>query len=351
VAAIAVVACSSSDVPRDAARVEAPPKQQLEQKAAPQPSAWTFAVLSDLHLPNHFTTTVDRTVAALIEAKVRFVVITGDHTNGSPFDGPSRRDKWWGALAKALTPLREAGIAVLPVAGNDDSYLPVQREGYAATFDPGWARPLKIVDAGTTQLTRWPFSYSVDVDGVHLSLVHVVATKLAPDVASWLGHDLESARAARHRIVFGHVPLSSVIWSPAKLFVEELGTILARGGVSMYAAGHEHIIWDEDVALPGGTKLRQVLAGCASGYYDYAPSEPSKIRAQCLPVVRPGEREPVRCKMPNGGVFELARGRKHRHLQHHKNAFVLIDVDGEQLRVRPMTVDTAGKLQSFYLPE
>ncbi len=313
-------------------------------------SAWTFAVLSDLHLPNFHAATVDRTVAALIERQVRFVVITGDHTNGSGLDGPGRRDAWWDALARALGPLRDAGIPVLPVAGNHDSYLPVQRASYARTFDASWAKPLAVRDLGADMLSRWPFSYSVDVDGVHLALAHVVATRLDATVAAGLAKDLELARDARHRIVFGHVPLSSVVLPPSKTFVAQLGGILDRARVGFYIAGHEHLVWDEDVALPGG-KLRQVLVGCAAGYYDYAPSEPSKIRARCLPVKRPGLREPMRCKMPNGGAFEIARGRKNRHIQHYKNAFVLIDVDGDQVRVNPMTVDGAGRMQPFYLPD
>ncbi len=319
--------------------------------AQASPDAWTFAVLSDLHLPNYFTSTVDHLVAELIALKVRFVVITGDHTNGSPLDGPGRRDKWWAALSSALKPLRDAGIPVLPVAGNHDSYLPVQRDSYASTFDRSWANGVTINDTGTGKLARWPFSYSVDVDGLHLALAHVVSSKLDPEVAAWLAADLDGASRAQHRIAFGHVPLSSVIWSPSRVFVEQLGTILERGKVSLYATGHEHVVWDEDVALPGGAKLRQVLVGCASGYYDYAPSEPSKIRAQCVPVVRPGQREPMRCKMPNGGAFEIARGRKNRHIQHYKNAFVLVDVDAEQLRIRPMTVDAAGHAKPFYLPD
>ena len=347
--ALAIAGCSSEDrIPaHDLAPVE-PPK--LVEKHEPKPTAWTFAVLSDLHLPNSFTATVDRTVAALIERKVRFVVITGDHTNGSPLDGPQRKDKWWTAVAHALQPLRDAGIPVLPVAGNHDSYLPAQRAGYAATFDPSWAKPLAIVEHGDSQLTRWPFSYGVEVDGVHLSLTHIVASKLDPEIALWLERDLAAARTAKHRIAAAHVPLSSVIWSPAKPFVAQLGGILDRGKVEMFVGGHEHVVWDETVVLPSGGALRQVLAGCASGYYDYAPSEPSKLRARCVPVTRPGQREPMRCKMPNGGVFEIARGRKNRHIQHYQNAFVLVDV-GETLRVRPMTVDSAGRLQPFYLPD
>jgi predicted phosphodiesterase len=355
------LACSSTGDETPASGVE-PHRDDVSARAADaqnapvvdaqvaQPAgAWTFAVLSDLHLPNHFTTTVDHTVAALIAMKVRFVVITGDHTNGSPLDGPMPRANWWAALTQALQPLREAGIPVLPVAGNHDSYLPVQREGYAAMFDPSWAKPLVIHEAGATKRTRWPFSYSVEVDGVHLSLAHVVATRLDDDVARWLATDLERASKARHRIAFGHVPLSSVIVSPSKLFVAQLGTILERGKVGLYAAGHEHLLWDEDVALPGGAKLRQLIVGCASGYYAYAPSDPAKLRAKCVPVTRVGQREPMRCQMPNGGAFEIARGRKNRHLQHRKHAFMLVDVDAGALGVRAMTIDADGRPQPFYL--
>src|SRR5437868_8134038 len=47
------------------------------------PQRWSFAVLSDLHLPNPRAATVDRTVEALIALGVRLVIVTGDHTNGS----------------------------------------------------------------------------------------------------------------------------------------------------------------------------------------------------------------------------------------------------------------------------
>src|SRR4051794_36911363 len=44
------------------------------------PEQWSFAVISDLHLPNPRAATVDRTVSALIAMGVRVVVVTGDDT-------------------------------------------------------------------------------------------------------------------------------------------------------------------------------------------------------------------------------------------------------------------------------
>ena len=196
-----------------------------------------------------------------------------------------------------------------------------------------------------------PFAYSVDVDGVHLSLAHVVSSSLDPAIAKWLVADLANAKQAKLRIVFGHVPVASINGSNAKLH-GSLAVILEAGHADLYVAGHEHLVWDENVTLPLGRSLRQVLVGCSSGFYDYAPSPASQKRAHCVPVEIAGKREPKRCTMPNGGgVFVIARGRKERMIQHYKNSFTVITVNGDQVRVEPMTVDDDGKPLPFYLPE
>lgn len=336
------------------------PREAAKRKNKPKPlspKAWSFAVLSDLHVPNYRMPTVHHTIAALVDMKVRFVVITGDHTNGAGIDGPGRMLKypmWWKTLTDALRPLRDAGIAVFPTAGNHDSYLKPQRDAYSNAFhDLGeWAKPFTIrAPTGDTQISRPPFSYSVDVDGVHLSLIHTVKSALDPKVATWLENDLAASKDARHRFVFTHVPLSSVIWMPNKKFMAHLAPILERGKVGFYIAGHEHILWDENVALPAGGKLRQLLVGCSSGYYEYAPAAPAKKRARCTPYNDPGKIQPVKCKMPNGGEFRLAVGRRGRHLQHYTSSFMIVTVDGDDVRARPMTVDDRGKLLPFYLDE
>jgi 3',5'-cyclic AMP phosphodiesterase CpdA len=337
------------------------PVEQAPSPAAPEPTSrpapppWTFVVMSDLHLPNYKAAVVQQTVAALIAMHPRAVVITGDHTNGSITDVASspKTAYWWKTVLAALQPLRDAGIPVLPIAGNHDSYLDWQRRRYAGAFVDldAWAAPLHITAQHTgSSVSRAPFSYSVDIDGVHLSLVHIVAQWLDHDVASWLAADLAAAADAKHRIVFGHVPLSSVIRPPNRAFVASLGTILEHGHAEMYVAGHEHVVWDDEVALPDGGKLRQLLVGCSSGFYDFAPSELSRNRARCVKVALSGQRDPMRCAMPNGGgEFVLARGRKNRELEHYTNSFTVFTVDGDTIEAQPMTIDDRGRPHPFYL--
>src|SRR5215470_3005319 len=118
-------------VSTDAARA---PLSGLLETTGPQ--QWSFAVLSDLHLPNPRSAVVEREVSALIAMGVRFVVITGDHTNGSAVvDHRQRRvNAWWASVTDTLAPLRDAGIAVLPIAGNHDTYLAWHREGFEGAF-------------------------------------------------------------------------------------------------------------------------------------------------------------------------------------------------------------------------
>ena len=314
------------------------------------PQQWSFAVLSDLHLPNPRSAVIDRTVAALKGLGVRLVVVTGDHTNGSAgVDHRGRRvNAWWAAVTGALAPLREAGIPVLPIAGNHDTYLAWQREGFERAFGDldRWAAPLEVHRAAGRGFARAPYSYSVDVDGVHLALANVVDQSIDRDVASWLTDDLAAAAGARVRLVFGHVPLFSVVTRPARSFVDQLGAILARGNVDFYVAGHEHVTWDETFEVGAGHALRQVMVGCASGFYVFVPSKAARARAACEPRAPRG---PLSCTMPNGGRFELVRDRSGRMIEHDVATFTVFTVTGDDVQVTPMTLDNDGHPVAFYL--
>lgn len=314
------------------------------------PQPWTFAVLSDLHLPNPRSAVIDREVAALVAMGVRFVVVTGDHTNGSA--GVDHRHgrvtAWWAAVTAALAPLRDAGIPVLPIAGNHDTYLAWQRDGFERAFGDlaRWAAPLEVHPATGRGFARAPYSYSVDVDGVHLALANIVDQTVDRDVATWLTEDLATAADARVRIVFGHVPLFSVVQRPARGFVDQLGAILARGKVELYVAGHEHVTWDETFAVGPGAALRQVTVGCASGFYVFAPSKAARASAGCEPAGPLGRSS---CTMPNGGRFELVRDRSHRMIEHDTATFTVFTVTGDDVEVVPMTLDDDGQARAFYL--
>ncbi|HTM22748.1 MAG TPA: metallophosphoesterase [Kofleriaceae bacterium] len=366
--AVAAAGCGSptDGSPIEVATAEAhvappppPPRPRTPVETPAPPPPLTFAVLSDLHLPNDHQPQVRQLVAALIDLRVRFVVITGDHTNGSDHDGPHRRagiGRWYQVITDILRPLRDAGIGVLPVAGNHDSYLEFQRDAYFEAFGDldAWAGPVQInppQERAYSRLARPPFSYSADVDGVHLSLTHIVTGHLEPDVEAWLAEDLAGAQRARHRLVFGHVPMATVVgrFGPRRSFIADFGGLLEQGEVEAYVAGHEHVVWDEDVRLASGGTLRQVLVGCSSGFYNYEPSAREKQRARCHHVDRHGLIDALACRMPNGaGGFVLSRGRKNRELQEHLNSFTLFTIDGARTEVRPMTIDARGRAVDFY---
>lgn len=300
-------------------------------------------VLSDLHLPNPKAETA-QVIAAVVALHPRFVAIVGDFTNGS--DKHDNADPaWWRAVTEALAPLRAANIPILPVAGNHDSYFAKQRALYARAFADlaSWAAPL-VPQGGGAGLAAAPFSYGVDVDGVHLAFAHVVGGHVDPAVGRWLTDDLAAAASARLRIVLGHVPMTSI--NGARNRNDQLGEIAAAGHADLLVMGHEHLVWDEDVALPGGALIRQLVVGCSSGFYNYGPSPASRQRAHCKAV---HGRE--RCAMPHGGgAFELARGRKDRLLQHATATFTVISIAGTDVTAEPMTVDHDGRPVAFYLP-
>ena len=312
------------------------------------PPPLTFVVLSDLHLPNPRKETAE-VVAAVVAMRPRFVAIVGDFTNGS-----DKRDNadpsWWTAVAAALAPIHDAHIPILPVAGNHDSYFAHQRAGYAKAFADlaGWIAPLSP-NASGQGLAAAPFSYSVDVDGIHLAMTHVVGGHVDPAVQKWLDADLAAASKARLRLVLGHVPMVSI--NGARQPDTQLGKIAAAQHVDALIMGHEHLVWDEDVPLAGGGTIREIVVGCANGFYNYSPSPESRKRAHCMRIKDRTRKEPERCEMPHGGgAFELARGRKDRMLEHALATFTVVTIDGTAVTATPMTLDTDGKPIAFYLP-
>lgn len=338
----------------------APPKPPKPAPPPPpaKPTSWTFVALSDLHIPNNAeaTATVKGLIAAVVEMKPRAVVITGDFTNGAASGGVNPR--WWPAVLAALEPLRAAKIPVLPVAGNHDSYGWAQKKAYHDAWGDlkEWTPGLELKSDKPTlghdgkpemSVARVPFSYSVDIDGVHFALTHIVTQHLEAPVAAWLKADLASARSAKARLVFGHVPLASVIRPPSKQFLRTFGPMLEEGLVDLSIYGHEHVVWDDKVQLRA-MQLRQVLVGCSSGFYNFGPSREAMERAGCAP--EKGKDATLRCKMPStGGEFQLVLTKRKRMIQHYKNSFTLFTVDDGKITVTPMTIDAVGKPMPFYL--
>jgi hypothetical protein len=296
--------------------------------------ATTIAVLGDVHVttgsavPAAFTSVV-RAVAAL---RPRCVVLCGDATSGNPGDGyPLERVRpWWRAFRDALAPIRASGAPILVIAGNHDCYTTAHETGYREAWADlaAWASPLSLAGAP-------PLSYSCDLDGFHLSLAHVIDQDIAADVARWLAADLAAAAAAKARICFGHVPLVSAIGHSSPSFRAQLGGLLAAGRATLYLSGHEHLIWDELLDVPGG-KVRQVIVGTPGASYTY-PLRPDLAERHCAGA---------RGTLPgSGAVFTLDPATRHQVQQ---VAFVLLECgDDGAVRVRPMALDKDGSAMDF----
>ena len=245
-------------------------------------SRFSFAIVSDIHvrastslLPDRFAAVV-RNLAGM---DLRFVVLNGDATSGNPGDGydDARVTSWWQSFAQALSPLREAGIPILPIAGNHDYYTPPHQRGYAAA----WAE-LPVADGARFGLFgQPPFSYSFLYEGVFFLFLHVIDQALSANVETFARGELatEAAQNASLRLCFGHVPLVSMMGKSSPEFGAKLGGLLADGNVAAYFSGHEHLFWDQNLPY-NGKQVRQIHVGTASGAYHF-PLSQSVYAAHC----------------------------------------------------------------------
>jgi hypothetical protein len=296
---------------------------------------WSFAIISDIHVftsgavPKNFPLVVQ----GLVEEAPRFVVVSGDATVGNPHDGvsASKARGWWQKFHDALKPLREAGIPVLVIAGNHDYYTTVHQAEYRAAWPAladDFAQVAPLGEEGDA-----PLYYSVDIDDVHLSLIHVVRQQLEPEVEEWLRNDLAAASGAGLRLAIGHIPLVSMMGESCEPFKNALGAILAEGQVAAYFSGHEHLVWDQELEVPGGT-VRQVHVGTASGTYHY-PLSKSVYEAHC---------QKDQGTLPATGVsFGLVPGTRQ---QRDKVNVCVVDIYDTDFEVRHLTLRD-GRLQAF----
>jgi 3',5'-cyclic AMP phosphodiesterase CpdA len=301
---------------------------------------WSFAIVSDIHvyssgaIPSAFPTVVQEIAAA----QPRFVVVAGDATVGNPGDGVRRErvTAWWNSFRSALSPLQDAGIPVLPIAGNHDYYTEAHREGYAAA----WADVAREVAAsGLGELVgQPPLSYWLRVDDTFLLMLHVVDQKLDPAVAAFAQEALarDEATAAALRLCCGHVPLVSMMGKTSETFRDQLGSLLCEGGVAAYFSGHEHLVWDQSLRF-AERELRQIHVGTASGTYHY-PLNAATFAEHC--------RDGKGALPYTGQTFRLLPGTRQ---QADKVTLTFVDIDGGDYQVRPLSLRD-GRLVPFGEP-
>lgn len=293
-----------------------------------------FVILGDIHVSTRAVAppAFAAVVARVVERAPRFVVIAGDATSGNPGDGhaPETVQSWWEALDAAIAPFAAAGIPVLPIAGNHDSYTAAHRGGYHAAWAGLADRVGPLTLAGDP-----PHSYSVRVDGLHLALIRAVDQGIDRDVERWLRADLAAAADAELRLAIGHVPLRSAMGRTSDAFVRQLGGLLIEHGVAAYFAGHEHLVWDDGVDIGSGA-LRQVIVGTPGARYTF-PLRSSLVAAFC----RGG-----RGWSPwSRRAFAVVAGSGE---QVAKVVFAEVTVDGPRFDVTIHAVDAAGAVTPFF---
>ncbi len=301
---------------------------------------WKFAVVSDIHVypTGRVAPAFDRLVRELVALRPRFVVIDGDSTNGNTDDthGQATCMGWWRSLRKSLEPLREAGIPVLPVAGNHDYYREPHRQAYLDSWKD------LAAEVGTLRLEGAPPRYySVTVDGVYLALLHLVSHSVPAELRTWLTAQGPTAEKAALRLAFGHVPMFSVMGTTVASYERDLGALLSGMGFYALIAGHEHLVWDE-IRTYSGKALRQITVGTASATYTF-PLSAKTHRAHC-------DGETSVCTLPGSGLsFSLKPGTRQQEL---RQTFAMVEIrpgaDGGLFPViQALALDGDGKVIPF----
>ena len=70
------------------------------------------------------------------------------------------------------------------------------------------------------------------------------------------------------RLCIGHVPLVSMMGRTNESYRDELGKLLVQQGYSAFFAGHEHLVWEQELSFADGN-LHHIHVGTASGTYHF----------------------------------------------------------------------------------
>lgn len=203
------------------------------------------------------------------------VLLPGDLVAGQSAALPDERfARMWTAFDRDLAaPLRAAGVPYVAAVGNHDaSSLRAAGGGYAFAREREAARAywagaehgagLRPLDAGGR-----PFRHSVLAGDVFVAAIDASSARLPAGTEAWLEHELArpEARAARLRIVLGHLPLFGVAQGktrPGEVLARgpELLALFTRLGVDAYVSGHHAAFFPGEAA-----GVRLVHAGGIGG--------------------------------------------------------------------------------------
>ncbi|HEX2187926.1 MAG TPA: metallophosphoesterase, partial [Longimicrobiaceae bacterium] len=230
--------------------------------AAPAPGSadsaggrFRVVVVSDLNGPYGSTTygpEVHRAVRLIRETwRPDLVLAAGDLVAGQkPALADDEVRVMWAAFDAAVArPLREAGIPLGFTLGNHDaSPYPAHRRDRALA-EEHWRSPRHRPGIALAEGGRFPQYYSFARGPLFVVAWDASWAGTAGDTAllAWVRRELgsERARAARWRLVLGHLPLYAVAEGrdrPGEVLAEpdSLRALLERHRVYAYVSGHHH---------------------------------------------------------------------------------------------------------------
>lgn len=219
-------------------------------------------------------------VKSMISRQPAAILGVGDYIDGEKksLSDSTYVNMWNQFSKKVLSFMRDANIPFLATPGNHDAYYAQERRLY----DSFWGKNKPNVEYVDDD--NFPFYYSfIKEDVFFVSLDDANYSKLTNRTAqlNWLKEQLSSSRAkgARARVVYGHIPLysivsssanSSTVYSNGVLSGERrtngsltLEAILLSHNVDLVIFGHSHGFYSGHYTYPDGKKLKVVSMPCA----------------------------------------------------------------------------------------
>ena len=238
-------------------------------------SATRLVLLSDfngaygaLSYPPALTRMVQKTVT---EWRPDLVISAGDLVAGQKASLTDTQVRaMWAAFERDVRgPLDRAGIPFAFTLGNHDAGLARDR-AEAARYWRAHAPALEYVDRAA-----FPFRYAFTFGELFFAVLDAAGPNVDAAQRRWLAAQLASpqARAARFRLVLGHLPLSGVSAGrnrPGEVIREAgaLREVMERGRVTAYISGHHAAFFPGRLGGPQGGGLN-VLASGGIGGRDY----------------------------------------------------------------------------------
>ncbi len=219
-------------------------------------------------------------VKSMISRQPAAILGVGDYIDGEKksLSDSTYVNMWNQFSKKVLSFMRDANIPFLPTPGNHDAYYAQERRLY----DSFWGKNKPNVEYVDDD--NFPFYYSfIKEDVFFVSLDDANYSRLSNRTAqlAWLKEQLSSARAkgARARVVYGHIPLYSIVSSKANSSTvyengvlagerrtagsNTLESILLSHNVDLVIFGHSHGFYSGHYTYPDGKKLQVVSMPCA----------------------------------------------------------------------------------------